>query len=113
VREAILRGKAIPEDELDGYRRKQWVLREELKLLMVKEGIDIWVSPAQGGTAPKVADNNTGWSGMPAIWGFAGCPTLSLPSASLEGLPLGFQCIGSFGEDEWLLAWAREVAQDL
>ncbi|WP_438496516.1 amidase [Paenibacillus sp. IHBB 3054] len=113
VREAILRGKAIPEDELDGYRRKQWVLREELKSLMVKVGIDIWVSPAQGGTAPKVADNNTGWSGMPAIWGFAGCPTLSLPSASLEGLPLGFQCIGSFSEDEWLLAWAREVARDL
>lgn len=113
VREAILRGKAISEDELGEYRRKQLLLREGLKSLMAKEGIDIWVTPAQGGTAPKVADNNTGWSGMTAIWGFAGCPTLSLPSASLEGLPLGFQCIGSFSEDEWLLAWAREVAQDL
>lgn len=113
VRDAIRRGQSIQEDELEQYRRKQWVLRQELASLMAKEGIDIWVSPAQGGTAPKAADNNTGWAGMTAIWGFAGCPTLSLPVGMISGLPLGFQCVGSYGEDEWLLAWAREVQQDL
>lgn len=113
VREAILRGRAIDEAELEEYRRQQVVLRRELASLMKTEGIDIWVSPAQGGTAPKAADNNTGWSGMTAIWGFAGCSTISLPVASIAGLPLGFQCVGSCGEDEWLLAWARKVAQDL
>ncbi|MNO02595.1 amidase [compost metagenome] len=50
---------------------------------------------------------------MTAVWGFAGCPAISIPAASINGLPLGFQCVGGYGEDESLLAFSRVVAQDL
>ncbi|WNS46291.1 amidase [Paenibacillus sp. MMS20-IR301] len=107
VHDAILRGKEVSEEELDGYRNGQQVLRAGLKDLMAGEGIDLWISPAQGGTAPRVEEMNTGWSGMPAVWGFAGLPSISLPAVTIGNMPLGIQCIGSFGEDETLLAWAR------
>ncbi|MDF9842308.1 MULTISPECIES: amidase [unclassified Paenibacillus] len=113
VREAILSGEAIPEEELADCRQLQLELRARLENLMNQEGIDLWVSPAQGGTAPRLEANNTGWSGMTAVWGFAGCPALSIPAASIGGLPLGFQCVGSYGEDEWLLARARQVVLEL
>ncbi len=113
VREAILSGAAVPEEELADCRELQLDLRARLKNLMEQAGIDLWVSPAQGGTAPKLEANNTGWPGMTAVWTFAGCPAISIPAADIGGLPLGFQCIGSYGEDEWLLAWARQVALDL
>lgn len=113
VREAILSGAAISEEELAECRQLQLELRDRIKNLMEQEGIDLWVSPAQGGVAPKLEEGNTGWSGMTAVWGFAGCPAISIPAADIGGLPLGFQCVGSYGEDEWLLARARQVVLDL
>ncbi|MNC18530.1 Glutamyl-tRNA(Gln) amidotransferase subunit A [compost metagenome] len=112
VREAILRGREITDTELGMYRRRQSRLRRELETAKAAQGVDLWVSPAQGGTAPKIGEG-TGWPGMTAIWTFAGCPTLSLPSASIDNLPLGFQCIGSYGEDEALAAWAQQIAEHL
>lgn len=113
VRDAIIKGASIQEEELAAYRRLQLGLRHSLTVLMEQEKIDLWVSPAQGGTAPRLEERNTGWSGMTAVWGFAGCPSISLPFAKLNELPLGFQCVGPYGADEWLLAWARKVSQDL
>lgn len=49
VQEAILRGQQIPEEELEQYRTRQRELRRDLMELMEQEGIDLWVSPAQGG----------------------------------------------------------------
>lgn len=49
VQEAILRGQQIPEEELEQYRTRQQMLRQGLMELMEQEGIDLWVSPAQGG----------------------------------------------------------------
>ncbi|KWX71266.1 amidase [Paenibacillus jilunlii] len=112
VREAILRGREITDTELEMYRRRQVRLRRELETAQAAQGVDLWVSPAQGGTAPKIGEG-TGWSGMTAIWTFAGCPAISLPSASIDNLPLGFQCIGSYGQDEALAAWARQMSEDL
>ncbi|WP_054939921.1 amidase [Paenibacillus ihuae] len=113
VKDGIARGKQVTDAELETYRRMQLELRQNLEILMEEEGIDLWVSPAQGGTAPKLEENRTGWAGMTAVWGFAGCPALSIPAASIDNLPLGFQCVGSYGGDEWLLAWSREMALDL
>ncbi|CAH1204448.1 Putative amidase AmiD [Paenibacillus auburnensis] len=113
VKEGIARGKQVTDAELKTYRGMQLELRQNLEVLMKEEGIDLWVSPAQGGTAPKLEENRTGWAGMTAVWGFAGCPALSIPAASIDNMPLGFQCVGSYGGDEWLLAWSREVARDL
>ncbi|CQR54818.1 amidase [Paenibacillus riograndensis] len=112
VREAILRGREITDTELEMYRRRQARLCRELETARAAQGVDLWVSPAQGGTAPKIGEG-TGWPGMTAIWTFAGCPAVSLPSASIDNLPLGFQCIGSYGQDEALAAWAQQISEDL
>ncbi|AZS15424.1 hypothetical protein EI981_13775 [Paenibacillus lutimineralis] len=48
---------------------------------------------------------------MTAIWSYAGLPTISLPGGQAKGLPLGFQCIADFGQDEFLLHHAERIAR--
>ncbi|RXZ77788.1 amidase [Paenibacillaceae bacterium] len=111
VRQGILSGREVKTTELEQYRRGQRTIRERLKEIKRKAGIDMWVSPAQGGLPPKWGEG-TGWSGMTAIWSYAGCPTISLPSVqkAKDCLPLGFQCIGDYGEDEKLLYWSKQFS---
>lgn len=108
VRQAILAGRTIEEEELEGYRSGQIKLRNDLMDVQRTNGIDIWVSPSQAGTAP-LWGTRTGWSGMTAIWSYAGAPAISIPSASYNNLPLGFQCIGAYGQDEELMYWSKLV----
>ena len=108
VKAAITSGQAIPVEELEQLRNGQMKLRMELEKTKRKEGIDLWVTPAQGGVAPKGYEK-TGWAGMTAIWSYAGLPTISIPIMKVDGMPLGFQCIGSHGNDEELLFWAEEI----
>jgi Asp-tRNA(Asn)/Glu-tRNA(Gln) amidotransferase A subunit family amidase len=110
VRQAILQGKTIGEEELDRYRKGQLPLRHKLAEFRRSQGIDLWISPSQGGVAPQHGER-TGWPGMTAIWTYAGLPTISLPGGQAEGMPLGFQCIAEFGQDEMLLHHAVRIAQ--
>ncbi len=110
VRQGILQGKTISEEELDRYRKGQLPLRHKLAEFRRSQGIDLWISPSQGGVAPPHGER-TGWPGMTAIWTYAGLPTLSLPGGQAEGMPLGFQCIAEFGQDEMLLHHAVRIAQ--
>ena len=112
VRKAILAGLAIEEEELDRYRRKQIELRCGLAELMRNEKIDVRISPAQAGIAPKHGQG-TGWGGMTQIWSFTGCPEISIPAATINNLPIGFQCTGGCGGDEELLQWAGQIATRL
>ncbi|HZG79114.1 MAG TPA: amidase [Paenibacillus sp.] len=112
VADAILAGRKVEDAQLDEYRRGQAALRNDLSEVGRKEGVDVWVSPSQAGTAPPWGDR-TGWSGMTSIWSYAGCPAVSIPAARLDGMPLGFQCIGAFGGDEALLSAARRIASTL
>lgn len=84
----------------------------DLEKTKTKNGIDLWVTPAQGGVAPKDF-TKTGWAGMTAIWSYAGLPTISIPLTKIGGMPLGFQYIGSHGNDEALLFWAKEIERAL
>ncbi|SES95402.1 amidase [Paenibacillus sp. NFR01] len=111
VKEAISRGRLVPDAELADYAAEQLRLRKDLDWLMVQEGIDLWVSPAQGGTAPLLEEGRTGWPGMTAVWTFAGNPTITLPVSAIQGLPIGFQCIGRFGQDEQMLAFTAKVLE--
>ena len=43
------------------------------------------------------------------IAGLAGLPQVSLPLATLDGLPLGFSLVGPWGSDKQLLALTREL----
>ncbi|WP_051251389.1 amidase [Paenibacillus harenae] len=112
VREAIKHGQTVPLEELDQYRVGQMKLRIDLEQAKMKNGIDLWVSPAQGGVAPKGFER-TGWAGMTAIWSYAGLPTVSIPLTKIDGMPLGFQCIDSHGNDEALLFWSKEIERSL
>ena len=112
VKSAIINGQTVPLEELEQYRAGQMKLRNDLEKTKIKNGIDLWVSPAQGGVAPKGFET-TGWAGMTAIWSYAGLPTISVPITKIEGMPLGFQCIGSHGNDEALLFWAKVIERSL
>ncbi len=112
VQSAIKNGQAVPLEELEKHRAGQMKLRIDLEKNKIKNGIDLWVSPAQGGVAPKGFEQ-TGWSGMTAVWSYAGLPTISIPLIKIGGMPLGLQCIGSHGNDEVLLFWTKEIARSL
>ena len=79
---------------------------------MRREHVDLFVSPAQGGVAPKLGER-TGWPGMTAVWTFAGCPTISIPAAITEAMPIGFQCVADYGQDEKLLFWSQHISENL
>ena len=102
----------VPFEELEQYRAGQLKLRAALEQTKRKNGIDMWISPSQGGVAPKGFER-TGWSGMTAIWSYAGLPTISVPFTKIDGLPLGLQFIGCFGNDEALLFWTKDIEQSL
>lgn len=112
VQKAIINGQAIEDEELERYRFGQSSLRNDLMELQMVEGIDLWVSPAQAGTAP-LRGERTGWTGMTAIWSYAGVPAISIPSAQINNMPIGFQCIGGFGQDEEVIYWSRMVSEAL
>jgi len=76
----------------------------------VMEGLDVLVTPAAPGVAPKGLE----WTGDPAfnsIWTALGVPCVTVPAgAGPGGLPLGVQVVGRRGEDRAVLAWAQWVA---
>ena len=107
--EAIRTGQTVDDAELDELRAMPPRLRAELAELMDRAEIDLWVSPAAGGAAPK-GITFTGDPNMNLPWTHAGMPTLTVPAGrSAEGLPLGLQLTARFGADEALLAWAAQV----
>jgi Asp-tRNA(Asn)/Glu-tRNA(Gln) amidotransferase A subunit family amidase len=73
------------------------------------EGLDILVTPSAPGEAPKGLD----WTGDPAfnsIWTSLHVPCVTVPAGTgPNGLPLGIQIVGRWGDDKAVLAWARWV----
>jgi len=110
---AIREGQTITYPEYALYQASPRTLRTELETLMESEGIDLWVSPATTGSAPAGLET-TGDPAMNLPWTHAGLPTLTLPAGlAPDGLPLGLQCAARFMRDEYLLAWADEIARAL
>ncbi len=104
TRELILKGAAISDDELELDRSGQVSLRRALERALEEAGAEYWLSPAAPGPAPAGLDA-TGSPIMNLPWTHAGVPTLALPAGlSADGLPLGIQIAGHFGNDEHLLA---------
>ena len=101
-------GKSISTDELAALRSNITPLRQELEGLMDGAGIDLWACPAARGPAPDGL-HATGDPNMNLPWTHAGLPSITLPAGQAEnGLPLGLQLVGRFGEDEALLGWAQQ-----
>lgn len=108
--EIIEAGLKVPDEELAELRLSCTRLQDALKTLMVENEIDLWVCPSATGPAPQGL-HSTGDPIMNLPWTHAGMPVITLPfGRSATGLPLGFQFIASFGDDELLLAHVQRLA---
>ncbi len=83
-------------------------LRDALTRRMAAAGIDAWISPAAPGPAPLGLEA-TGAPRMNLPWTHAGLPAVALPAGTVEGMPVGVQVVARAGDDERLLAWARDI----
>lgn len=111
--QAIREGQTITEGELAEARVGRRLLRDQLTMLMVDNGIDIWVSPAAPDAAPE-GIQTTGSAIMNLPWTYAGMPAVSLPAGKNErGLPFGLQCVSAYMADEQLIGWADHMASVL
>ena len=88
-------------------------LRAHLERTMNDLGIDVWMSPAATGPAPRGLES-IGDPIMAVPWTHAHLPVVCLPAGKApSGLPLGIQLVGRIGADEQLLGFAQAVARAL
>lgn len=104
--ELIRRGQGITNAQLEEDLEGRGRLLDALTRRMDDERIDLWISPPALGPAPR----GLGATGDPVMnlpWTQAMMPAVCLPAGQdAEGLPMGLQVTGRFGEDENLLAFA-------
>lgn len=84
-------------------------LRASLERLRERTGVDAWIAPAATSCAP-MGIGATGDGRLNGPWTHAGVPTLSIPAGrNADGLPMGVQIAGAFGDDETLLDDAESL----
>jgi Asp-tRNA(Asn)/Glu-tRNA(Gln) amidotransferase A subunit family amidase len=106
----IENGLKIHDDRLEEGRNSMHELRRRLERLMIELDINAWAAPAAMGEAPEGLAA-TGAPAMNLPWTHAGLPIVSLPAGTgPNGMPLGLQFIGRFGQDEALVAMARAIS---
>ncbi len=106
TKELILDGKKITIGELSEARLGRVKLRNKIEQLKAENNIDVWVSPAALGEAPKGMATGSPLMNLP--WTYSGLPVITLPlGKSKNNLPLGLQFTGSFMKDEELLEIAK------
>ncbi|MFC0602822.1 amidase [Streptomyces palmae] len=106
---AIRQGQAVDPDDYTRALRARERFRDRLRQVMADRGIDLWLTPAATGPAPRGLES-TGSGAMCLPWSYAGVPALALPAGPApDGLPLGVQCVAASGADERLLAWAPDL----
>jgi Asp-tRNA(Asn)/Glu-tRNA(Gln) amidotransferase A subunit family amidase len=107
--ELIRQGKAITDEELVQDLKGCYRLGDELTGHMDKHRLDLWLSPAAVGPAPKGLDS-TGDPVMSLPWTQAFKPVVNVPAGrSSDGLPMGLQMAAVMGDDEDLLYWAADM----
>lgn len=111
--ELIEEGYGVPTSEIAIGRNSRMETREHLTDGMDDHDIDIWLAPGACGPAPEGIDS-TGDPIMNLPWTHAGLPTIAIPTDdSINGLPIGVQCVTHFNDDEHLLNWGRDIARTL
>ncbi|MGQ9511343.1 MAG: amidase [Thermaceae bacterium] len=113
VREALLAGLALTEKDYRDAVAEREVFRLELSRAL--SGVDALLLPTQPLPAPLLGTEEveleSGRKGhreafitLTLPFSLLGVPTLTLPFAKVEGLPVGLQVVGPFGEDGRVLA---------
>ena len=111
--ELIEIGQKISDSQIGSAIESLKILRGQLSSEMESFGIDVWLSPAALGAAPRGLES-TGDPVMNLPWTHAGLPTLALPSGDNQtGLPLGLQLAAGWYQDENLFDWAKFILADL
>ncbi|MEV4623560.1 amidase [Asanoa sp. NPDC049573] len=106
---AIREGQAVTPD--DYAAAVAW--QREFRARFDDTGIDVWVTPAAPGTAPRGL-GHTGHAVMSVPFSVAGAPAVCVPAGQdVAGLPWGVQLVGARGADERLLGWAAGLAATL
>ncbi|MGZ9224220.1 MAG: amidase [Anaerolineales bacterium] len=107
--ELIRHGQSITGAQLQDALNARDIFRAEMIQAMYENNIDLWISPASIGPAPKGLDN-TGEPAMNLPWTQVGFPAVNIPvEKGPDGLPIGLQVIGKWNIDEELLAWAEDL----
>jgi Asp-tRNA(Asn)/Glu-tRNA(Gln) amidotransferase A subunit family amidase len=111
--ELITEGYSVSTKEIAVGRSSRLETREYLTRVMDDHDIDIWIAPGACGPAPEGIDS-TGDPIMNLPWTHAGLPTVAIPTDdSIDGLPVGVQCVSKFNTDEYLLKWGHDIAETL
>ena len=114
--ELLEKGRSLSDEVLERALAGRFDLRDHLASAQRSHGIDLWISPAAPGPAPRGLDS-TGDPILNLPWTHAGLPTLVVPdhthSLPDHRLPTGLQLAGAHGADEQVLAWGHTVAAAL
>ncbi|RMF00344.1 MAG: amidase, partial [Chloroflexi bacterium] len=109
----IERGHQVAPESIKVYQSEREWLRGELREMMIRHNISVWISPPALGTAPKGLDS-TGDPVMNLPWTYAGVPVITIPAGTgTNGLPLGLQLAADCNRDEQLVHWATQVSRAL
>lgn len=113
VREALMAGLSLTEKDY----RDAVAEREALRLQLVKalRGVDALLLPAQPLPAPPLGteevelesgrrSHREAFITLTLSFSLLGVPTLTLPFARVEGMPVGLQVVGPYAEDGRVLA---------
>ncbi len=115
IRERFEWASRVTEQDADAARSRRSLIVERIRGLF-GEG-DVLCLPTSPRVAPPVdaptdeLENRVRAQAMSllCIAGLAGLPQVSLPLASLNGLPLGFSLVGPWGADSQLLALSQRL----
>ncbi|MEZ0347571.1 MAG: amidase [Thermus sp.] len=120
VREALLAGLALTEKDYRDAVAEREALR--LELMKALRGVDALLLPAQPLPAPPLGteevelesgkkSHREAFITLTLPFSLLGVPTLTLPFARVEGMPVGLQVVGPYAEDGRVLAiggWLEE-----
>ncbi len=113
VREALLAGLALTEKDYRDAVAEREVLR--LELVKALRGVDALLLPTQPLPAPPLGteevelesgkrSHREAFITLTLPFSLLGVPTLTLPFAKVEGMPVGLQVVGPYAEDGRVLA---------